>query len=85
MLYISIVEHPLNDFESMDQKIFNGIIKPQVIDYIKNDVQMVFGELEQNMQSVFDLLVQLKSNKANTTLTTKLIGDAEALLEKISE
>lgn len=84
MLYIAIVEHPLNDFESMDQKILNGIIKPQVIDYIKYDVQMVFGELEQNMQSVFDLLVQLKSNKANTTLTTKLIGDAEAILEKIS-
>jgi hypothetical protein len=49
MLYIAIVEHPLNDFESMDQKIFLGIIKPQVIDYIKDDVQMVFGELEQNM------------------------------------
>ena len=38
MVYIAIVEHPMNDFDSMDPKIFHGIIRPQVIDYIKNDV-----------------------------------------------
>jgi hypothetical protein len=42
MKYIALVEHPLNDFNSMDERIFQGIIKPQVLDMIKNDVQGLF-------------------------------------------
>jgi hypothetical protein len=42
MIYIALVEHPLNDFSSMDQRIFEGIIKPKVLEMIKNDVQGLF-------------------------------------------
>jgi hypothetical protein len=50
MVYISVIEHPFNDFESMDPKIFDGIIKPKVIDSIKNDIQVSFGDVEQSFQ-----------------------------------
>ena len=46
MIYITVIEHPLNDFKSMDPKIFDGILKPKVIDAIKNDIQVCFGDVE---------------------------------------
>lgn len=52
MNYIALVEHPLNDFTSMDQRIFEGITKPKVLEMIKNDVQGLFEEIEQNLQKV---------------------------------
>jgi hypothetical protein len=48
MIYIAVIEHPLNDFENMDPGIFEGIIKPKVIDAIKNDIQLSFGDVEQS-------------------------------------
>ena len=56
MTYIALVEHPLNDFNSMDQRIFEGIIKPKVLKMIKNDVQGLFEQIEQNLQSEASLI-----------------------------
>jgi len=72
MIYIAVVEHPLNDFKSMDPRIFLGIIKPMVIDPIKNDVQTIFGEIEQNLQLLSTIVTQMRENKSNAALTQKL-------------
>jgi uncharacterized protein YoxC len=68
----------------MDPRILHGIIKPMVIDPIKNDVETIFGEIEQNLQMVAKILSQMKENKSNAVLTLKLSEESEPLLLKVS-
>lgn len=85
MIYIAVIEHPLNDFDAMDPKIFDGIIKPKVIDQIKNEIQMSFGEVEQSFQIVQDLLIQMKQSSQDEVLTEELMQEAEPVLETINQ
>ncbi len=38
MIQIAVFEHPMNNLESIDEKIYQGIIKPKVIDLVKDYV-----------------------------------------------
>ena len=83
MTYIALVEHPLNNFTSMDQRIFEGIIKPKVLDMIKNDVQGLFEEIEQNLQSVATSTQQMKANKSEADTFQKLFDECEVVNQTV--
>lgn len=66
MAQIAVFEHPLNDFSSMNPKIYEGIIKPKVLDLIKEHVQSMFNEMEASFVKIQTNISLMKDNKSET-------------------
>lgn len=48
MMFIAVIEHPMNDFTSVDPAIYDNFMKPNVIDVVRKEVQQSFVDVEQS-------------------------------------
>jgi hypothetical protein len=85
MVQIAVFEHPLNNFETMDPKIYKGIIKPKVLDMIKDYVQVMFNEMEGSFMKIQTNISLMKENKSETNFVIENCKEVNRLLEVVDE
>lgn len=85
MIQIAVFEHPMNDFESMDEKIYKGLVKPSVIDTVKDYVQIMFAEMEETFVEIQLIIAGMKENKADANYVNQKTLEAALLIEKVDQ
>ena len=85
MVQIAVFEHPLNNFSTMDPKIYEGIIKPKVLDMIKEYVQTMFNEMEGSFMKIQTNISLMKENKSETNFVIENCKEVNRLLEIVEE
>ena len=85
MVQIAVFEHPLNNFEAMDPKIYDGIVKPKVLNMIREYVQTMFNEMEGSFMKIQTNISLMKENKSETNFVIENCREVNRLLDIVDD
>mmetsp|Transcript_6794 Transcript_6794/g.11430 ORF Transcript_6794/g.11430 Transcript_6794/m.11430 type:complete len:250 (+) Transcript_6794:206-955(+) len=85
LIYIAVIEHPLNNFEAMDQNLIDEVIKPNVIEAIKDDIQEIFLSIEQLFQKIQKLLDLMRQNYQDQQLFDSMHVQLTPLFKEVKD
>jgi len=60
----------------MDPKIYEGFIKPQVIEFVKDHVEQIFAEMEGLFVEISNCVGAMKDNKTDSNFVQRKSRDA---------
>jgi len=60
LIYSTIVEHPKNNYAEMDTRIYEEIIRPEVINFLKDKIEPQFNTVEEALTKFSGIIEDLR-------------------------